>query len=150
MQPPQYFRLHPSRWQQRLLVLLLVLSGALLLAYPAHLLLRVFALVALGLWGRRLVRRAALGNGPEILTLEITGDGGFALQCSASGGFLAARRLPVLTVHPWLTVLRLELLASRQRRTLVLTPDRMSGDEFRRLRVALRWRHELSASGEAA
>ena len=150
MQPPQYFRLHPSRWQRRLLVLLLMLSGVLLLAYPAHVLLRLVALVALVLWGCRLLRRAARGNARETLTLEITDAGCFALQCAAGGDFLAARCLPALTVHPWLTVLRLELLVSRQRVSLVLTSDRLSAEEFRRLRVLLRWRRELSVSGGAA
>lgn len=42
------------------------------------------------------------------------------------------------TVHPWLTVLRLQYEAHPL--NLIITPDSIDPDDFRRLRVWLKWR----------
>ena len=43
-------------------------------------------------------------------------------------------------VSPLLTVLSLRMLGAGGSRSLVVTPDALGADEFRRLRVWLRWR----------
>jgi toxin CptA len=42
-------------------------------------------------------------------------------------------------VTPWLVILNVKLIEQRAARSLVLPPDAMDAQSFRRLRVALRW-----------
>lgn len=51
-------------------------------------------------------------------------------------------------IHPWLTVFRLE---NGQKRplTVIVTVDSLNREDFRRLRVFLRWRLPLNAPGGA-
>lgn len=86
---------------------------------------------------------------PEINRLCLFGDG--RLECGlACGeeGLVEATLLPGATVHPWLTVVRLQL--GGRRRVLVLLPDSMKAADFRRLRVWLRWRAGFSVPDVAA
>ncbi|WP_371325213.1 protein YgfX [Dechloromonas sp. ZY10] len=49
-------------------------------------------------------------------------------------------------VHPWLTVFRLEN-GKKRPLTVVVTVDSLNPEDFRRLRVFLRWRRPLSRGG---
>lgn len=51
-----------------------------------------------------------------------------------------AALLPSSVVTPWLTVLNLREQGKRWPRALVIVPDRVDADLYRRLRVWLRWR----------
>ena len=79
---------------------------------------------------------------PRIRVLRIDHDGRIACQLIGKPEFFPVRLLPGATVHPWLTVLR--LARERDVYRLVIAPDSAVPEEFRRLRVWLRWRAEVS------
>lgn len=56
-----------------------------------------------------------------------------------SGSWTTANILATSFVSPWLTVLNLKLPQQRLPTHVVLLPDMLSRDEFRRLRVWLKW-----------
>jgi hypothetical protein len=75
---------------------------------------------------------------PRIVSLRLYEDG--ALEClSMDGAVLALTPLPETTIFPWLVVLRLETEEERKIISLTLFPDSMSREEFRILRLWLRW-----------
>lgn len=75
------------------------------------------------------------------------------LECRlADGRLVPAQALPESTVHSALVVLRLrlELQGKRGRRcTLVILPDQLDRQRFRRLRVCLRWQAEAGPKAGA-
>ena len=79
---------------------------------------------------------------PRVETLRIDGDGHLTCQATGASGFVPAHLLPGATVHPWLTVLRLAIEDDAW--LLVVVPGSVAPEEFRRLRVWLRWRAVVS------
>jgi len=79
---------------------------------------------------------------PQIRTLRIDNDGRISFQMAGRSDFIQVRLLPGATAHPWLTVLR--LADDRGTYRVVIAPDSVAPEEFRRLRVWLRWRLEVS------
>jgi len=67
---------------------------------------------------------------------------------AGDGDFVPAQLLPGAAVHPWLTVLRLRNAAGRVC-VLCLTVDSLKKEDFRRLRVFLRWRADFSGADDA-
>jgi hypothetical protein len=75
---------------------------------------------------------------PRIASLRLYGDG--ALEClTLDGAVLALAPFPDTTVFPWLVVLRLKAEGEKGVIPLPLFPDSMSREEFRILRLWLRW-----------
>ena len=73
-----------------------------------------------------------------VMNIEITAQG--EMYCTLrSGARVVVTVLGNSTVMPWLTVLNLRQAERRLARHVVLLPDSMAADEFRRLRVWLRW-----------
>lgn len=94
----------------------------------------------LGLSLRFYLRRMALLRSPQsIVAIEIGEDGKFAFQ-TLDGRWHAARLRQSSFVSPWLTVLNLSPENARWMRNVVILPDSVQADEFRRLRVWLRWK----------
>lgn len=82
------------------------------------------------------------------VTFRGQGQGGVHLQCQADGS-LAMRReeewrpvalLPGSIVNPWLSTIRYRSETGKRAGTLVLLPDSLAEDDFRRLRVWLKWK----------
>lgn len=91
---------------------------------------------------------AAYSATPRIRTLRIDNDGRISCQMTGRAEFIEMHLLSGATVHPWLTVLR---LADEQHAyRVILVPDSVAPEDFRRLRVWLRWRLEVSADSDAA
>lgn len=61
--------------------------------------------------------------------------------------FVEAELQGAATVHPWLTVVR--MVVGSRKVSLALLPDSMPPEDYRRLRVWLRWRAEFSAAKNA-
>ncbi len=77
-----------------------------------------------------------------VLSLKITRDG---LQVETrSGGWLRAEILGSSFVTPWLTVLNLRFPHCRLPVNVVLLPDMLGPDDFRRVRVWLKWGNALT------
>lgn len=78
------------------------------------------------------------------LALALLADGRIRLAGEEAG----RQVLGGTCIHPWLTVFRLE---NGQKRplTVVVTVDSLNREDFRRLRVFLRWRLPLNAPGGA-
>ena len=75
---------------------------------------------------------------PRIASLRLDGKGG--LECVLPDGTrLQATPLPDTTVFAWLVVLRLRAEDEKGTISLPLFPDHMSREEFRILRLWLRW-----------
>jgi toxin CptA len=85
-----------------------------------------------------LALHALLLRPSSIVRIEVTASG--EMRCMLrSGEMFAATVLSSSTVMPWLTVLNLKLPGKRLARHVILLPDALDANEFRRLRVWLRW-----------
>jgi toxin CptA len=108
------------------------------LALPAWL-TGLLALPLLGsLWFY--LRRDCLRTAPgSVVGFEIHPDCRCAVQ-TRHGDWLEARLLPSSFVAPYLTVLNLRVAGRRFPAHVTILPDAIDGEDFRRLRVLLRWK----------
>lgn len=111
----------------------IALSAAILIASAAHAIL-------LHAWQR--LPRSVTG-------LEISDDCKLMLR-DANGGWREAALLPSSFVTPYLTILNFRHADERRARSVVILPDRVQPDLFRRLRVLLRWRCRSGGIDEPA
>jgi toxin CptA len=133
-------RLRPSR--QLTLLLCAGHAGAAGLSWAApipwwlSLVLSSAALASLA-FGLRL---HAWRSAPEaVVGFELRPDGSGAIE-NRRGRWREVAVLGSSFVSPLLTILNLRVAGARGHRSLVVTPDALGADEFRRLRVWLRWR----------
>jgi toxin CptA len=80
---------------------------------------------------------------PKADAIRLLGDG--RMECRLTGGdeFLVAELMSGATVHPWITAIRLKVASATL--SVVFFPDSTNPEDFRRLRVWLRWRADFSA-----
>jgi hypothetical protein len=84
------------------------------------------------------LRREALREGRGavcVLAVDLKGR----VEASGGSGRVAGRLVPGSFVAPWLTVVRWRPEGARFARTVLVPPDAVDADAFRRLRVLLRW-----------
>jgi len=117
-----------SRRAEAFVALGAVATAALLAAMPLPLELRACGLAWIAASAMSALTRLRPGLR---LALDARGD----IQVGADAGAIAAGCF----VAPWLTIVRWRPAGARLDRTLVLTPDRMPAEDFRRIRVMLRW-----------
>jgi hypothetical protein len=116
-------------------------AAGVFLVMPWPLPVRIALLVALAASLRYTLRP------PRVASLRLYGDG--ALECLLpDGAALAVTPLPDTTVFPWLVVLRLKAEEETGVISLALFPDSMSREEFRVLRLWLRWCQETGDGGQ--
>ena len=141
MRFPITIGLRRSRILDTGLLLVLVTTIAVLLAWPAGAALQMaaifMAMLVAGLAYRRLT--------PRLAGIRLERVGGMRVCLAGQTEFRRVLALPGATVHPWLTVVRLQDEDGR-RHMLLVAPDAMSHDDFRRLRVFLRWQAKFSAA----
>lgn len=145
MQFPILIGLCRSRLLDRLLLGLFVLSSLSIFAYPVEIYgrLLLFVLLAAG------AIHAWRALQPSVLKIRLERDGSLRVLCRASDDWLRASCAPEMMVHPWLTVLRLQTEDGR-RFSLPLTVDSANSEDFRRLRVFLRWQLGTKHPDDAA
>ncbi|MDP3539723.1 MAG: hypothetical protein Q8S26_13580 [Azonexus sp.] len=80
---------------------------------------------------------------PRFSAMRLERNGQISVVCVGMDEFSAAELLPQATVHPWLTVFRLKTEGGRSQ-TLVAAVDSLKTEDFRRLRMFLRWRGDFS------
>lgn len=140
-------RLEPRRSRRLLSMILAAHTGGLAVAFLANIpgLLRL----ALGLWvvpsAFIAVRRHLGGRSVRQAIWEV--DGGWSL-IRADGLRVTAQLLPETYLSPWLVVLRFRGCGVSWRPVLVLLPDSLDSETFRRLRVRMRL-HRTSMVADA-
>ena len=137
---PMTLGVRRSRFLDTAILWVVLLVSGVILIFPRS--TAVLAAILLLAWGMAVFAWWQLQ--PKIAALRLQRDGNLEILYPGSDGFVPAHCLPGATVHPWLTVLRIEL-SQRQRLTLLVTHDTMDAEDFRRLRVFLRWRADFNA-----
>jgi len=141
------FPIHIELHRSRLLVFFLLLFHALavvsVLVLPWSWLLRSVLLGVIGVSAWHALRK------PKILGVRLSAQGG--LDCLFAGDVRsAASLLPDSTVFNQLIILRLRIGDARGAINLALLPGSMSAEQFRVLRLWLRWRNDSSESAGRA
>jgi len=117
-----------------------VASAALVAWLPLPMWLRFVAVVAIGLYGLWLTRWWAHRRHPgSIIGLDLSLDHRIVLV-HKSGRTIHGAVLPDSYVGPLLTTIVLRPDGSRWSRSLAILPDMLPRDDFRRLRVMLRYK----------
>jgi len=139
--PTLTLSIHPSRWLRTALALLhLLAAAAVLLAYLAVWVQAVLLIAVAASLGLHLRPRPSL-------EIRCEADGRLLLQ--KDGDWQVASLQPATMVTPWLSALQFRLGESRRTRTLAILPDSLPADDFRRLRVWLKWKAHV-AGGKTA
>lgn len=145
MQLPITIGLHRSRFVAAFVVCSGLLGSLLVLLFPCAALAQGALLLAI--WSSAFL--AWRQCSPKLSAIRLERDGRLSVLHAAACEFTAAEPLPGATVHPWLTVLRLKTGEGRIV-PLILSGDSLAVDDFRRLRVFLRWRADFSGRDAAA
>lgn len=145
MQFPITIGLHRSRILDTALLVVVVALGATVLAFPIGLPFRLACLIAICLLAAQIWRRLS----PRLSAIRLEKAGQLGILPAGADEFHVATLLPGATVHPWLSVVRLQTDDGRIY-TLIVAPDSASRQDFRRLRVFLRWRADFSGLGDGA
>jgi toxin CptA len=93
-----------------------------------------------------MARDAALHASRSIVGLELGEEGEIACQ-TRNGTWLRCELLGSTYVSPGITVVNLRARGWGGDRRVILVPDNVNPDDFRRLRAWLRWRGEAVNSG---
>jgi hypothetical protein len=143
VQFPVHIELHRSFHLSLLLVLFHALAAGCMIALPWLWPLRSVLLVLVGVSLGYALRPARI-NGLQI-------SGRSRLDCLLVGGSrIGVAVLQDSTVFNRLIVLRLRIGEEKRVSKLVLLPDHMSADQFRLLRLWLRWHAESKEDAETA
>lgn len=145
-------RLHfnPSRQLAIFLVVGHVIAALCLLLVPLTFWLKLLLLSALLLSMLFTLLQQALRTWPfSIVALEFESDGAVFLKY-CNGQVLAVQVLASSFVTPYLTIILLKTHQAWFARSVVLMPDMLPPDLFRRLRVWLKWRLGQGAVPEAS
>lgn len=134
----QHFKLGRSIY---LIVMLGLAHGAFLMALP---------LLALPIWGRLVLAAMVLSSLAYFLwrdawlaapdsCIELVAGGEGVMLVLRNGARLRGRISKSSLVTPYLTVLNVSLPQRKGMRSVLILPDSMARDSFRRLRVWLKW-----------
>lgn len=80
---------------------------------------------------------------PKVSEIRLERGGSISIRHSNQQDFFPVSIQPNATVHPWLTVFRVTS-DGNQAFTLIATVDTLNRQNFRRLRVFLRWQLDLT------
>ena len=138
MQFPITIGLHRSRFVDGILLVSTVI-GLLALAFASWSLVTSCLLAVVTLLATFSAVRALT---PRIRALRIAEDGRVSCLVVGESEFSPVRLLPGATAHPWLAVMRLAHAEGKW--LMVVAPDSAVPEDFRRLRVWLRWRASVS------
>jgi hypothetical protein len=142
VQFPVHIELHRSRLLSLSLIVFHAIAATCVMVLPWHWALQFLLGTLLGasLW-------YAL-RPPEIVALRLSERAG--LDCILSGGDrISVQIFPDSTAFSQLLVLRLRFGDTRRVKNLVLLPDSISSEQFRVLRLWLRWQTSEGAATSA-
>lgn len=89
------------------------------------------------------------GLRPVRYIIRLERSGSVSIQSKPDASWEEAKLGATLFVHPWLTVFRLQTTGGAAR-SIVVTADSLPAEDFRRLRIFLRWRLSISAPDDGA
>ena len=114
-------------------------TAALLVAVPLAGAMRVALLAGTAVLALEALDRVVLVRGLRaVRMLSVQRDGAIEVE-SPSGVLRSGRLRPGSFVAPWLVVVRWRPRDARWDGTVLLLPDMVAAEDFRRLRVLLRW-----------
>lgn len=142
MQFPIHVGLHRSRLLARVSILLGGVALCFLYLFSrSTVAFAIFATLTLFLLAGML-RQSCL----PLRALSLKCDGMIEVTLAGETDYFPASLLGGALIHPWLTIFRVEIQSKPDRvYSVVLLPDSLSAENFRRLRVFLRW-HALKLS----
>lgn len=144
MQFPITIGLHRSRFLGYALLGASGLATGLILCLPRSTgILAVFLALC---WGCSALAWRRLA--PAVQALRFEQDGAMQILAAGVADYAPAMMQAGATVHPWLTVFRV-VSEDGRRHTVLIAPDSASAEDFRRLRVFLRWRADFSGQVDA-
>lgn len=85
---------------------------------------------------------------PKFSTIRLERDGRLSVRSLGENEFFTAELLPGATVHPWLSVIKLKTAVGDA--FVIITVDSLNRQNFRRLRVFLRWHADFNATKDDA
>ncbi|WP_428828052.1 protein YgfX [Azonexus sp. IMCC34842] len=145
MQFPITIGLHRSRFLDAALLLAAFSATAAALAFRQSPLVQLAFVMATWL----LFGLAWRQMSPKLSAIRLERAGQVSIRGIRESDFLATRLLPGATVHPWLTIIRL-VADNGQCHTLIATVDSLNRQDFRRLRVFLRWQADFNVPDDDA
>ena len=86
---------------------------------------------------------------PKFSAIRLERSGQIFIRDNSENDFVATQLLPGATVHPWLTVTRLKTDDERCH-TLIVAVGSINRQDFRRLRVFLRWQADFNVADDDA
>lgn len=136
--PPQHIEIKPSGLLALALCAAHVAAAAVAWLAPVPLWLKAgITLAIVASLVHSLSRKAALHAARAIVALEVTEAGRISFR-TRNGEWQACELLGSTYVSPYLTILNLKAQGARVRH-VVLVPDNVEAQDFRRLRTWLRW-----------
>jgi len=145
VQFPVIIGLHRSFLLDRLVFLVALSATVFICFYPRPPWLLIGVLVFVWLLALLAWRRSS----PPFVSLRLSCDGSIEGRREDSTEFLPLSCQPGAFVHPWMTVLYLKPEGGGATEVLPVTVDSTGPDEFRRLRIFLRWQTRFSVSDDA-
>ena len=137
--PQRYYTLRPSRLLVLTLLCLCAAALASIWKLPSHqLLLFLLSIAALAWTGYHLSLDARLRLQHSCVAFRLEGEGDIVLVLR-NGRHVPCRLSADSLVTPYLVILNVALNEQRSGRSLLILPDSMGAERFRRLRVALKW-----------
>jgi toxin CptA len=106
---------------------------------PGSTALRVLAATWIACGGLEALHAIALHRGRRGARVLRVSRGGAIEVTSGAGGLRSGELCRGSFVAPWLTIVRWRPRAARFDRTILILPDMLAREDFRRLRVLLRW-----------
>lgn len=134
-----YYTLRPSRLFALMLLGLCTVTLAAIWMLPLHqFLLLLLSVAALAWTGYHLSLDARLRLQHSCVAFRLEGEGEIVLVLR-NGRHVPCRLSADSLVTPYLVILNVALNGRRSGRSLLILPDSMGAERFRRLRIALKW-----------
>jgi toxin CptA len=142
--------LKPSRYLAAAFAVVHVAAAATLLPLDLHVAVKLALAMLVGVSLAHALRRHAFLRGTGAITAVEICDNTTGAALSRRAGWHDVRILGTSYVTPWLTVLNLARFGGRPRHVLIV-PDNVDAEDFRRARVLLRWRRpQANANSDAS
>ena len=140
MQFPIIIGLHRSRFLDGALIFTTLVAIAVVLALPYSTIIRLLIALLIAIASYHSWRKLK----PTLSAIRLERAGQVLVSEAGSTDFLEVELTPGATVHPWLTVVRLQIVSGKGH-VLIVLADSLRTEDFRRLRVFLRWRAKFSS-----